>query len=88
MWFRHTCSLPAGADRFCAWVDDYVQATNGSDAPRQERALEYLTGFATDASVAQYALNVPGYQEGVLTPLEQGDLEPAHSFLKACEVHR
>ncbi len=75
------------ADRwYCAWVDEYLQATDASDTAREKRALDYLTGFTDDKLVAQFATNVPIYQESVLTPLEQSDVEPARSSVKTCEV--
>ncbi|MFT3942569.1 MAG: hypothetical protein QM705_01900 [Ancrocorticia sp.] len=75
------------ADRwYCSWVDEHLQATDASDTARQKRALDYLKGFTDDELVTQFAINVPIYQEGILTPLEQGDLEPARSLTKSCAI--
>ncbi len=65
-----------------AWVDEYLQATDASDTAREKRALDYLTGFTDDKLVAQFATNVPIYQESVLNPPEQSDVEPTRSFVK------
>ncbi len=80
----HTFFVDLALNWHCAWLNEFVEATEAGEVARAAAAHEYLLKFPDMPQVREQVPDVDDLQDTVVGPLSEGDLEPAKSYLEQC----
>ncbi|UPO76388.1 hypothetical protein [Arthrobacter sp. Helios] len=72
----------------CAWMDSYLQAVDGNDAPGQADGMAYLSKFTQLPAIQANMVNPAVFDSSVIAPAKAGDPATVREYFKTCSNYR
>lgn len=72
----------------CAWMDSYLEALDGNDAPGQAEGMEYLSKYTQLPAVQTSLVNPEDFEASVIAPAKDGDPAKLREYFGTCPSYR